>query len=56
VADEREQGWYTDQCGRHETRWMSHGFPTRLVRDGEAGAFGATRGARIALHILQDED
>lgn len=29
-----EEGWYTDPYGRHESRWMSDGKPTKLVRDG----------------------
>jgi hypothetical protein len=34
VAEESEEGWYTDPYGRHEARWMSAGTPTKLVRDG----------------------
>lgn len=33
MADEQEEGWYTDPYGRHEARWMSAGSPTKLVRD-----------------------
>jgi hypothetical protein len=33
VADEHEEGWYTDPYGRHEARWLSVGMPTKLVRD-----------------------
>jgi hypothetical protein len=32
--DETMEGWYTDPYERHESRWMSQGTPTRLVRDG----------------------
>jgi hypothetical protein len=28
------EGWCTDPYGRHEARWISHGSPTALVRDG----------------------
>jgi hypothetical protein len=34
VGDEELEDWYTDPFGRHEARWMSHGVPTSLVRDG----------------------
>jgi hypothetical protein len=34
MADEGLEDWYTDPFGRHEARWMSHGTPTSLVRDG----------------------
>ena len=29
-----EEGWYVDPFGRHESRWISEGTPTALVRDG----------------------
>jgi len=29
-----EEGWYVDPFGHHESRWMSDGAPTALVRDG----------------------
>lgn len=29
-----EEGWYIDPFGRHESRWISDGTPTGLVRDG----------------------
>jgi hypothetical protein len=28
-----EEGWYKDPYGRHESRWISDGTPTALVRD-----------------------
>ena len=28
-----EEGWYKDPYGRHESRWISDGNPTALVRD-----------------------
>lgn len=31
--------WFTDPFGRHEARWMSHGTPTSLVRDGRTEGF-----------------
>jgi hypothetical protein len=34
VAENHEEGWYTDPHGRHDARWMSAGSPTKLVRDG----------------------
>jgi hypothetical protein len=40
VADEGEEGWYTDPFGRHEARWLSDGSPTKLVRDGDAESDG----------------
>jgi hypothetical protein len=33
-VEEESEDWYTDPFGRHEARWMSHGTPTSLVRDG----------------------
>jgi hypothetical protein len=30
-----EEGWYRDPYGRHESRWISDGTPTALVRDAE---------------------
>ncbi len=29
-----EEGWYKDPYRRHESRWISDGTPTALVRDG----------------------
>lgn len=29
----KEEGWYKDPYGRHESRWISDGSPTALVRD-----------------------
>jgi hypothetical protein len=29
----KEEGWYKDPYGRHESRWISDGTPTALVRD-----------------------
>ena len=34
MAENHEEGWYTDPYGRHDARWMSAGSPTKLVRDG----------------------
>jgi Zn-dependent protease with chaperone function len=34
MFDKKLEGWYTDPFGRHESRWMSRGTPTQLVRDG----------------------
>jgi hypothetical protein len=34
VGDDEIEDWHTDPFGRHEARWMSHGVPTSLVRDG----------------------
>ena len=34
MGDEELEDWFTDPFGRHEARWMSHGVPTSLVRDG----------------------
>ena len=34
VVDDELEDWYTDPFGRHEARWMSHGTPTSLVRNG----------------------
>jgi hypothetical protein len=28
-----EEGWYNDPYPRHESRWISDGTPTALVRD-----------------------
>ena len=28
-----EEGWYNDPYARHESRWISDGTPTALVRD-----------------------
>jgi len=36
--DESLEGWYTDPYSRHEARWMSHGTPSPLVRDGSVEA------------------
>lgn len=29
-----QEGWCPDPLGRHESRWLSSGKPTDLVRDG----------------------
>jgi hypothetical protein len=34
MVDEELEDWFTDPFGRHEARWMSHGVPTSVVRDG----------------------
>jgi hypothetical protein len=39
MADEHEEGWYTDPFQRHEARWMSAGTPTKLVRDGDVESY-----------------
>ena len=39
MADEHEEGWYTDPFQRHEARWMSAGTPTKLVRDGDEESY-----------------
>jgi hypothetical protein len=39
VADEHQEGWYTDPFGRHDARWMSAGVPTTLVRDGNEESY-----------------
>jgi hypothetical protein len=41
MADDREEGWYTDPFGLHEARWMSAGRPTKLVRDGTVESYDA---------------
>lgn len=28
------EGWYVDPYGQQKARWISHGTPTALVRDG----------------------
>jgi hypothetical protein len=33
------QGWYLDPYGLHQDRYFSHGWPTKLVRDGEVESF-----------------
>ncbi len=34
MADQREEGWYTDPYRLHDARWFSDGEATKLVRDG----------------------
>lgn len=41
MADERQEGWYTDPYERHEARWMSAGRHTKLVRDGKVESYDA---------------
>ena len=38
VVSEQE-GWYTDPWGHHDARWISHGVPSKLVRDGQAESY-----------------
>jgi hypothetical protein len=39
MAEQVEEGWYTDPFGRHEARWLSDGTPTKLVRDDGVTAY-----------------
>jgi hypothetical protein len=34
VDEDEVEDWFTDPFGHHESRWMSYGKPTDLVRDG----------------------
>jgi hypothetical protein len=34
-----QEGWYTDPWGHHDARWISHGVPSKLVRDGETESY-----------------
>jgi hypothetical protein len=38
-TEENLEGWFSDPYGRHETRWLSGGKPTRLVRDCEVEGY-----------------
>ena len=57
MADEQEEGWYTDPYGRHEARWMSAGSPTKLVRDSGVESYDHPpdeEPSRVATMIVEE--
>jgi hypothetical protein len=39
MSDDQMEGWFTDPYAVHEARWLSDGWPTKLVRDGEVESY-----------------
>lgn len=51
-AERPASGWFKDPLGRHESRWISDGLMTSLVRDGTVESIDAVTTAEIEAPLV----